>query len=36
VVELVDRQGGEPETVAAEALPKLLLPRIERQRQGLL
>jgi prolyl-tRNA synthetase len=34
-VELVDRRGGEPEAVAAAALPALLLPRIERQRQGL-
>ena len=34
-VELVDRQGAEPETVAAEALLGLLLPRIEQQRLGL-
>jgi prolyl-tRNA synthetase len=35
LVELVDRQGTEPETVAAEALLGLLLPRIEQQRRGL-
>jgi prolyl-tRNA synthetase len=34
-VELVDRGGGDPETVGADALLDLLLPRIERQRQGL-
>jgi prolyl-tRNA synthetase len=34
-VELVDRQGGEPETIDAGALLGLLLPRIEQQRQGL-
>jgi prolyl-tRNA synthetase len=34
-VELVDRQGGEPETIDAEAVLGLLLPRIEQQRQGL-
>ncbi|MFM7754068.1 MAG: proline--tRNA ligase [Cyanobium sp.] len=35
LVELVDRQGTKPETVAAEALLGLLLPRIEQQRRGL-
>jgi prolyl-tRNA synthetase len=34
-VELVDRQGGEPETMAAKTVLALLLPRIELQRQGL-
>jgi prolyl-tRNA synthetase len=34
-VELVDRQGGEPEIVEASALLGLLLPRIEQQRRGL-
>jgi prolyl-tRNA synthetase len=34
-VEVVDRQGGEPETVAAGAVLALLLPRIEQQRRGL-
>jgi prolyl-tRNA synthetase len=34
-VELVDRQGGEPATIDAEAVLGLLLPRIEQQRQGL-
>ena len=35
-VELVDRQGGEPESREAGAIVELLLSRIERQRQGLL
>jgi prolyl-tRNA synthetase len=34
-VELVDRQGGEPETMDAKTVLALLLPRIELQRQGL-
>jgi prolyl-tRNA synthetase len=34
-VELVNRQGGEPQTIDAEALLALLLPRIEQERQGL-
>jgi prolyl-tRNA synthetase len=34
-VELVDRQGAEPETVGADALLGLLLPRIAQQRRGL-
>ncbi|QVL51842.1 MAG: proline--tRNA ligase [Cyanobium sp. M30B3] len=34
-VELVNRQGGEPETVEAGAVLQLLLPRIEQQRRGL-
>jgi len=36
VVELVDRQGGEAEGVAAAELLERLLPRIAQQRQGLL
>jgi prolyl-tRNA synthetase len=35
-VELVNREGGDPETVGADALLDLLRPRIERQRQGVL
>jgi prolyl-tRNA synthetase len=34
-VELVDREGAEPETVGADALLGLLLPRIAQQRRGL-
>jgi prolyl-tRNA synthetase len=34
-VELVNREGGEPQTIDAEALLALLLPRIEQERQGL-